>query len=35
MFTIHAALGKAGFASRETEKIIGGNWIRFLTESLG
>ena len=35
MFTIHRSLEKAGFKSAEVEKIIGGNWIRVLTESLG
>ena len=32
--TIHEALGKGGFKSREIEKIMGGNWIRVLTESI-
>lgn len=31
MFTIHQALGKSGFKSREIEKIMGGNWIRVLS----
>ena len=35
MYTIQATLERAGFSARETEKIMGGNWIRFLTESLG
>jgi microsomal dipeptidase-like Zn-dependent dipeptidase len=35
MFTIETALERAGFKSREVEKIMGGNWIRVLTESLG
>lgn len=35
LFTIHAALEKSGFKSAEMEKIMGGNWIRVLTESLG
>jgi membrane dipeptidase len=35
MYTIQDALGKAGFSPRETEKIMGGNWTRFLTDSLG
>lgn len=35
MFLIHDALAKAGFTPREVEKIMGGNWIRVLTESLG
>jgi membrane dipeptidase len=32
--TIHEALEKSGFRSREIEKIMGGNWIRVLTESV-
>lgn len=35
LFTIHAALEKSGFKAREVEKIMGGNWTRVLTESLG
>ncbi len=35
LFTIQAALEKKGYTSREIEKIMGGNWIRVLTESLG
>ncbi|MEW6130113.1 MAG: membrane dipeptidase [Acidobacteriota bacterium] len=35
MFTIHAALEKSGFKLTEIEKIMGGNWLRVLTESLG
>lgn len=35
MFTIYAALEKCGFKSAEIEKIMGGNWVRVLTESLG
>jgi membrane dipeptidase len=35
MYTIQATLEKARFSAREIEKIIGGNWIRFLTDSLG
>ena len=35
LFTIHAALEKAGFKAREVEKIMGGNWTRVLTETLG
>lgn len=35
LFTIHAALEKSGFKSGEIEKIMGENWIRVLTESLG
>jgi len=35
MFLIHRALERAGFASREVEKIMGGNWIRVLKASLG
>jgi|GEM_PF-148028 len=31
--TIHEALLKDGFKPREIEKIMGGNWIRVLTES--
>ena len=34
MATIHRALEKAGFNASETEKIMGGNWIRVLTDSL-
>ncbi|HEX4945074.1 MAG TPA: membrane dipeptidase [Blastocatellia bacterium] len=34
MFTIHAALEKHKFKPAEIEKIMGGNWIRVLTESL-
>ncbi len=30
---IHEALEKGGFTSREIEKIMGGNWIRVLSES--
>ena len=35
MYRIHEALDRAGFKSSEVEKIMGGNWIRVLTESLG
>lgn len=35
MFSIEAALRKAGFTALEVEKIMGGNWIRVLTASLG
>lgn len=35
MFAIYSVLEKSGFSARETEKIMGGNWIRFLTDSLG
>ena len=35
MFAIHDALSKGGFTPREVEKIMGGNWIRVLTDSLG
>lgn len=35
MFLIREALEKEGFTATETEKIMGGNWIRVLTESLG
>lgn len=34
MFTIQAALEKSKFKPTEIEKIMGGNWIRVLTESL-
>jgi membrane dipeptidase len=34
MFLIHEALERAGFKTAEVEKIMGGNWIRVLTESL-
>lgn len=34
MFLIHQALGRAGFLTGEVEKIMGGNWIRVLTDSL-
>lgn len=32
--TIHETLEKDGFKSKEIEKIMGGNWIRVLTESI-
>jgi len=35
MFTIHKALEKNGFKASEIEKVMGGNWIRVLTDSLG
>lgn len=35
MFTIHEALEKNRFKASEIEKIMGGNWIRVLTDSLG
>ena len=35
MFTIHEALEKNSFTSSEVEKIMGGNWIRVLTDTLG
>ena len=35
MFTIRLALEQAGFKAGEVEKIMGGNWIRVLTETLG
>ena len=35
MFVIDEALGRAGFSSRDRERIMGGNWIRVLEESLG
>jgi len=34
-FTIKAALEKKGFSSSQIEKIMGGNWVRVLTECLG
>jgi membrane dipeptidase len=34
MFLIHEALERAGFKAAEIEKIMGGHWIRVLTESL-
>lgn len=34
-FTIHEALDRARFTTGEIEKIMGGNWTRVLTESLG
>ena len=34
-FKIHQALDRAGFKAGEVEKIMGGNWIRVLTDSLG
>jgi len=34
IYTIHEALEKSGFKSKEVEKIMGGNWIRVLTESI-
>lgn len=34
MFLLHEALDRAGFKPAEVEKIMGGNWIRVLTESL-
>jgi membrane dipeptidase len=35
MFDIHAALERARFTAAEIEKIMGGNWVRVLTEALG
>lgn len=35
MFLIHEALDRAGFTADEVEKIMGGNWIRVLTDALG
>lgn len=35
MFLIHKALKEHNFKSSEIEKIMGGNWIRVLKESLG
>lgn len=34
-FKIHEALDRAGFTSAEVEKIMGGNWTRVLSASLG
>lgn len=35
MFRLHEALDRAGFTAREVEQIMGGNWIRVLTDALG
>jgi membrane dipeptidase len=35
LFTIQAALEKKGHSAAEVEKIMGGNWVRVYTESLG
>lgn len=35
MYTIYATLQTAGFSAREIEKIMGRNWIRLLTDTLG
>jgi microsomal dipeptidase-like Zn-dependent dipeptidase len=35
MFLIDEALGRAGFSPGDRERIMGGNWIRVLEESLG
>jgi membrane dipeptidase len=35
MFTIDAALKKAGFTCSERDKIMGGNWVRLLKQELG
>lgn len=35
MATIAAALDKAGFAARDVDKVMGGNWQRVLTDTLG
>lgn len=35
MYRIHEVLDRAGFKSGEVEKIMGGNWIRILTDTLG
>ncbi|MCL4847826.1 MAG: membrane dipeptidase [Acidobacteria bacterium] len=35
MFLIHEALDRAGFTAGEVEKVMGGNWIRVLTDALG
>jgi len=34
-YSIQGALEKKGYSSTQIEKIMGGNWIRVLTESLG
>jgi membrane dipeptidase len=34
-YTIQAALEKKGCKSSEIDKIMGGNWVRLYTESLG
>jgi microsomal dipeptidase-like Zn-dependent dipeptidase len=34
-FTIQAALEKRGYSSAQVEKIMGKNWRRVLTDSLG
>ena len=35
LFTIQAALEKRGWKAAQIEKIMGGNWLRVYTESLG
>jgi membrane dipeptidase len=35
MSSIHRALDRAGYRDGQIEKIMGGNWIRVLTDSLG
>jgi len=35
LFTIQQALEKRGYPSNKIEKIMGGNWVRVFTESLG
>jgi membrane dipeptidase len=35
MFDIHTGLERARFTAAEIEKIMGGNWVRVLTEALG
>lgn len=35
MFRIHEALDRGGFTCPQIEKIMGGNWVRVLTETLG
>jgi membrane dipeptidase len=35
MALIHEGLDRAGFRSTQVEKIMGGNWIRVLTQTLG
>jgi len=34
-FKIHAALERAGYKAAAIEKIMGGNWVRLLTSTLG
>jgi len=35
MYSIHRGLMRQGHKEGEIEKIMGGNWIRVLTDSLG